>query len=178
MSNVANPSQPKPENSKDKSKDTGSLADSVSETANQAGTYLSDKAGEAGKFVSEKANEAGKYVSENAKNLASSAMSSANDAATYAGKKAEDARCAVGSSFKSMSDSVRSAAPEDGVVHNAADSFATGLETAGKYLEEQDFSHMAEDVTNLIKRNPIPAICIAAGIGFLLARAVAPSSRS
>ena len=172
MSNVANPSQ-----SKENSKDTG-IGEQISEKANQAGTFLADKANEATKFVSDKANEAGKYVSENAKNLASSAMSSANDAATYAGKRAEDARCAVGSSVKSLGDSVRSAAPEDGVVHNAADSFASGLESAGKYLEEQDFSHMAEDVTNLIKRNPIPAICIAVGVGFLLARAVAPSSRS
>jgi ElaB/YqjD/DUF883 family membrane-anchored ribosome-binding protein len=63
------------------------------------------------------------------------------------------------------------------MMHTAADSFASGLETAGKYLEEQDFSHMAEDMTNLIRRNPIPAVCIAAGIGFLLARACT-SSRS
>ncbi|WP_254507252.1 hypothetical protein [Anatilimnocola floriformis] len=171
MSNVANPS--KSENSKDTN-----LASTISESANQAGTYLADKASEAGKFVQDKAGEASKYMSENAKSLASSAMDSANDAACYASKRAEDARCAVGSSFKSVGDSIRSAAPEGSGMHDAADSFATGLENAGKYLEEQDFSHMAEDVTNMIRRNPIPAICIAAGLGFLLARACTPSSRS
>jgi ElaB/YqjD/DUF883 family membrane-anchored ribosome-binding protein len=163
MSNVANPSSTTPENTKK----AGNMSDQVTEAASQAGTFLSDKAG-----------EAGKYVADSAKSVASSAMHSAQDAASYVGKCTDDARSSVGGSFKSMADSVRSAAPqEDGMMHTAADSFASGLETAGKYLEEQDFSHMAEDMTNLIRRNPIPAVCIAAGIGFLLARACT-SSRS
>jgi hypothetical protein len=33
---------------------------------------------------------------------------------------------------------------------------------------------MAEDVTNLIRRNPIPALLIGIGAGFLLARAMTP----
>ena len=162
MSNVANP-QTHEENTK---KNTGATA-AVSDAANQAGAYLADKA-----------NEAGKFVADNAKTLASSAMHKAEDAAGYVGKCAEDSRSTVGGSIKSMADSIRSAAPQDsGMMHDAAGSFASTLESAGKYIEEQDFSHMAEDMTNMIRRNPIPAVCIAAGIGFLLARACT-SSRS
>jgi hypothetical protein len=42
-------------------------------------------------------------------------------------------------------------------------------------LEEQGLSGIAEDVTEVVRRNPIPALFIAAGIGFLLARATTRS---
>ena len=45
------------------------------------------------------------------------------------------------------------------------------LENTGKYLEEEGLSGIASDVTALIKRNPIPALFIGIGVGFLLARA-------
>ena len=35
---------------------------------------------------------------------------------------------------------------------------------------------IANDVTNLIKRNPIPALFVGIGVGFLLARACTPRS--
>jgi hypothetical protein len=47
---------------------------------------------------------------------------------------------------------------------------ASALDSSGRYLEEQGLSGMAEDVTNLIRRNPIPAMLIGVGLGFLLAR--------
>lgn len=162
MSNVANPSRPANEGQEN--------------SASNVAAAVNEKAAEAGNFLADKANEAGKYVAENAKNMASSAMHSAESAASYVGHRADDARCAVGSSIKSAADSLRSAAPqENGMMHDAAGSVAATLENAGKYIEEQGFDAMAEDVTNAIRRNPIPAVCIAAGIGFLLARACTSS---
>ena len=38
------------------------------------------------------------------------------------------------------------------------------------HLEEQGLSGMAEDLTGLIRRNPIPAMLIGIGLGYLLAR--------
>ncbi len=166
MSNVANPSRFANEGSdKGQGKDVGNMASAVTEKASEAGTFLADKA-----------NEAGKYVADSAKTIASTAMSSAGDAASYVGHRADDARSAVGSTMKSAADSLRSAAPqESGMMHDAAGSVAATLESAGKYIEEQGFEAMAEDVTNAIRRNPIPAVCIAAGLGFLLARACTSS---
>jgi ElaB/YqjD/DUF883 family membrane-anchored ribosome-binding protein len=163
MSNVANPSRPANENNEN---NAGKVASAVSEKANEAGTFLADKA-----------NEAGKFVAENAKNLASSAMHSAENAASYMGQCADDTRSSVGGSIKQMGESLRSAAPEDSMMHDAAGSVASTLESAGQYISEHGFDNMAEDMTNMIRRNPIPAVCIAAGIGFLLARA-STSSRS
>lgn len=163
MSNVANPSRPSNENNENTS---GNFASAVSDKANEAGTYLADKA-----------NEAGKFVADSAKSMASSARHSAENAASYMGQCADDARCSVGGSMKSMGESLRSATPEDSMMHGAAGSVASSLESAGQYISDHGFDGMAEDMTNMIRRNPIPAICIAAGIGFLLARATT-SSRS
>lgn len=44
------------------------------------------------------------------------------------------------------------------------------MESTGEYLEEKGLSGMAGDVTDLIRRNPLPALLIAVGIGFLIAR--------
>ena len=140
------------------------------------GANVAEKAEEAGNFLADKANQAGQYVSEQASKVASSAMHSAENAGQFVGQKAEDARHAVGSGIKSMAESIKSAAPE-GMMHDAACSLATSLESTGKYIDEHGINAMTEDMTNVIKRNPLPSVLIAAGIGFLLAKACT-SSRS
>jgi hypothetical protein len=52
-----------------------------------------------------------------------------------------------------------------------ADRTARGLEDAGRYLQEEGLSGMADDFTDLIRRNPIPAVLIGIGLGFMIARA-------
>jgi ElaB/YqjD/DUF883 family membrane-anchored ribosome-binding protein len=160
MSNGANPNRnPFEENTSSMS--SGNMATAVSEQAEQAGN-----------FIAEKANEAGQYVSEMAKNAGSTALHSAQNAASYVGEQAEQARTAVGSGIKSVSETIKSAAPqEEGVMHDAARSVADSLESCGQYIAEHDFAAMGEDLTNVIRRNPIPSVLIAAGFGFLLARA-------
>jgi ElaB/YqjD/DUF883 family membrane-anchored ribosome-binding protein len=75
----------------------------------------------------------------------------ASDAASFIGKKAESAASAVGSGLKSVAGTVESGA---------------------HYLSEHSVSEMGSDMTNLIRKNPIPALLIAVGVGFLLARAI------
>jgi len=60
----------------------------------------------------------------------------------------------------------------------ATRSVADGLEGAGKYIEDKNLSGMMDDVTGLIKRNPVPAVLLALGIGFLVGRVLTSSSRS
>jgi hypothetical protein len=47
---------------------------------------------------------------------------------------------------------------------------AGALETSGKYLEEKNLTGMVDDLTDLVRKNPIPALLIGVGLGFLLAR--------
>lgn len=56
--------------------------------------------------------------------------------------------------------------PREGMLGAVADS----LEKTGRYMQEEGIRGMAEDVTELIRRNPIPAMLVGVGIGFLLAK--------
>ena len=53
----------------------------------------------------------------------------------------------------------------------AASAVAQGLEGAGSYLQQHGFGDMADDLGDVIRRFPIPAVLIGIGVGFLLAKA-------
>jgi hypothetical protein len=55
---------------------------------------------------------------------------------------------------------------------SASSSLARTLEQGGEYLEHEGLSGISKDLTNVIRRNPIPALCIGIGLGFILARAM------
>jgi len=120
-------------------------------------------------------------VMDQAKDMASSAATSvrsaAENASKFVGQRAEDATHTVGSSLRSAGESVRGMAPQNEYIKGAAESVAGGLDSAGRYLEEEGLAGMAEDMTTVIKRNPIAALLIGVGVGFLLGRTMA-SSRS
>jgi uncharacterized protein YjbJ (UPF0337 family) len=44
------------------------------------------------------------------------------------------------------------------------------VDSAKSYLQERDYSGVAEDVTGLVRRYPVQSLLIGIGIGFLLAR--------
>jgi hypothetical protein len=52
----------------------------------------------------------------------------------------------------------------------ATGAVADSLEHTGRYLQEEGVVGMAEDVAELIRRNPIPSLMIGIGIGFMLAK--------
>jgi hypothetical protein len=74
--------------------------------------------------------------------------------------------------MESLADTVRDRGPESGLLGRATRGVADALEGSGKYLEEKNLSGMADDVTSMIKKNPIPALLIGIGVGFLLGRAL------
>jgi hypothetical protein len=82
----------------------------------------------------------------------------------------------VACGMKSLAGSIREHAPQEGMLAQASTSVADSLESGSRYLQEEGLSGMADDVTGLIRKNPIPAVLIGVGIGFMLARAT--SSRS
>ena len=102
------------------------------------------------------------------------AMDKARDAGRSAGEAAEQAAdagaSAVGSGMKSLAGTIRQQGPHEGMLGQATSTAARTLESGGRYLQDQGLSGMAEDVTDLIRRNPIPAVLVGVGIGFLLAQ--------
>jgi len=118
----------------------------------------------------DKAKEMAAAVVDKAKDTASSVAHTVGQAGCTVGDKANDATSAVGSRMKSLASSVRESTSREGVLGTTSAAVANTLERGGCYLQEEGLGGMAEDVTNLIRRNPIPAILVGIGMGFLLAK--------
>jgi hypothetical protein len=117
-------------------------------------------------------------VAETAKQAASTVSNAASGAASYVGHKADDATAAVGQGIKSVAGSIRDFGPARNTMGGATTAVADSIESAGRYLEQHGLSGIADDMTSMVRRNPIPALFIAVGVGFLLARATSSPSRS
>jgi ElaB/YqjD/DUF883 family membrane-anchored ribosome-binding protein len=120
--------------------------------------------------AADKAKDLAGTVKDKTKDMASTLGEKARDAASTVGDKAESAVSSVGSGMQSVADAIRDKGPHQGVMGSATSAVASALDSGGRYLEDQGLSGMAEDLTNLIRRNPLPALLLGVGLGFLLAR--------
>jgi hypothetical protein len=140
---------------------------------------MADKAkqfGDKAKQFGDKAKDTAANVVEKTRDLAANIADKTKETAAALGNKAEDATRAIGQGMESLAGTVRHNLPQAGVIGSAASSVASGLESSGKYLEQEGLQGIGTDLLNLIKRNPIPALLVGIGLGFLMARAT--SSRS
>jgi hypothetical protein len=168
------------QNDADKLKQAGSQAGSaVQDAAHAAGQKASDMARDAGQKASdmahtatEKVKDVAQQAGQKASELAHSAADRARDAAHAAGHKAEDATASLGGSLRSAADKVRSSTPDEGMFGRASDVVADALDHGGQYLQDKNLSGMADDLTEMIRRNPIPALLLGVGVGFLIGRAL------
>jgi hypothetical protein len=142
----------------------------------QSGMHQRDADRDFGAATADKAKETASNVVDRAKDMASSAAQSARDLASNAQRKADDALSSVGGGMQSAAGRIREKGPQEGFLGTASSRVAETLEGGGRYLQEEGISGVAEDLTNVIRRNPIAALFVGIGIGFLLARAT--SSRS
>lgn len=124
-----------------------------------------------GEHAVDQAKSAANAALDTAKDVAASATKKAGEAASYVGQKAENATSAVGGGMKSLAGSIRENTPREGVLGSASSAVADTLESGGRYLQEHGLSGVGEDVTGMIRRNPVPAVLIGVGIGYLIARA-------
>jgi ElaB/YqjD/DUF883 family membrane-anchored ribosome-binding protein len=101
-----------------------------------------------------------------------SVVESAKDLGKQIGNKADQATAAAGRGMQSAADTIRENTPDEGILGGAAEAVSKTVERGGRYLEEKKISGMMEDVTETIRSHPVPALLIAVGVGFLLARAL------
>jgi len=142
--------------------------------ASQAVSNVADRAKEMASNLSDKAKDAGNTAINKAEGAASYVGHKAEDAASFVGNKADDATAAVGGSLRSLGSSLRQKAPHEGMMGDASSAVANTLERTGRHLQEEGFRGVIDDMTNAIRRNPIPALFVGIGVGFLLARALTP----
>ena len=133
---------------------------------------VADKAKDTAHNVADKARDTAHTVADSTRDMASQAGQAVSSAASAVGKKAEDWTAAAGHKVESLGDSVRHQGPNSGVLGKASEGLAEGLESVGGYMADKNLSGMMGDVTDLIKRNPIPALLLGLGIGYLLGKSL------
>jgi len=100
----------------------------------------------------------------------SQAMEGTKRAGLYAEEKAEQGTKALGAGMSSLSQTIYEHEPKEGVLHTVGEAVAGKLERGGHYLESQGLQGVGDDLTQLIRQHPIPALLIGVGVGLLLAR--------
>jgi hypothetical protein len=102
-----------------------------------------------------------------------------NNVATNVERKAEQAAnalaskaSAIGDKMSTVAGKIREKAPADGRLSSAAESVASGMERAGNYMREHDLRSVGNDLSDVIRRNPVPAALVGVGVGFILGRAL------
>src|SRR5437764_250593 len=126
---------------------------------------------EAASSAGQTARDVASSASQVARDTASSVSRSAGDIAARAGERAESAAGTVGGGMKSLAGTIRESLPQEGVAGNVSSYLAGTLERGGRYLQEEGLSGLADDLVGMGRRNPIPAVLISFGVGFLLAQA-------
>jgi len=152
---------------------TGHTGSDVRSAPESAGTL--EKAKDAAANVAEKARDAASGAVDKAKEAAASAYQGAGQTLSDLGHRAESATTSLGGSMRSLAGNLRESTPHQGMLGTASSTVADTLDKSGRYLQEEGLSGMAKDLTTLVRRNPLPAILIGVGFGFLLGRTTSRS---
>jgi len=118
-----------------------------------------DASKEAANKIGQGAKEAGQKIGDQAQSMGSNAA-----------KKAEDITGKAGNYLESFGETIREHSPQHGMIGDAGHAIAEKFESGGRYLEQKGFGGMGDDLTSLIRTNPIPALLVGVGLGFLLAK--------
>jgi len=110
-----------------------------------------------------------------ARNLAGQARDMAGNAASAVKDQAEHAGTAVGSGMENLAGTLRENLPRQGMLGSVGSTVADSLETGGHYLQEHGIGDMADDLTQVVRKHPIPAMLVCVGIGFCLGQLLSPS---
>jgi ElaB/YqjD/DUF883 family membrane-anchored ribosome-binding protein len=145
---------------------TSSKANEARSNAGQA----FDKARDAAGYGADAAKSAAAQAGDKSKETAGSVGEMASNVASTVGRKADDLTSTAGTSIKNFGDTIREHTPQTGILGEASKTVANTTKQVGQYLEQEKLSGMVEDLTNLIKRNPVPAILVGVGLGVLIGR--------
>lgn len=173
---MSNPTNPGNNPSEKKGTSFGPPFTRIPKHAPEDGAYTVETDHHATASVLQKTANVADFAAETVEDAASYAGSKAHEAANYVGLKTGNASAAAGNGLRSLGDSVRESGPATGMGGEASAAVADTLDKSGRYLQEEGIKDMAEDLTNLIRRNPIPAMLVGIAAGYLAGRAVSPRS--
>jgi len=134
------------------------------------------KAQDAAGKTADAARDLGHEAAQKARDIGHDLADAGRSAASAASKTVDNAAARTGEGIASLGDKVREYGPRQGVMGQATETVAHSFEKTGDYLRNEGFTGMANDLTEMVKRNPLPALLFGIGVGFILARLT--SSRS
>jgi ElaB/YqjD/DUF883 family membrane-anchored ribosome-binding protein len=143
--------------------------------ANSAQTK--DDIRERGQDMIEKGKQGMQQAVDKGREMAQTAADKAKEMGTAVRDRVESGVSSAGSGIRSAAETIREHSPESGMLGSAASQLSGTLESTGRYLEEKGISGAAEDLTTLIRRNPIPSVLIGVGVGILLGQFLTSSRR-
>lgn len=117
-----------------------------------------------------KARDVAGNAGEMAGHAASALGSMAGQTACGMGQRADEMAASAGRGIHDFGERISENAPRSGMFGSASQAFANSVRSSGDYIEEAKLSGIADDVTELIRKNPLPAILIAISAGWFLAR--------
>jgi hypothetical protein len=109
-----------------------------------------------------------------AKHAVSTAQHKADEMAHQASQKADEGLDKAAIGLDKASDALRSRGESmgEGTVGQAATMAADRLEQGAQMLREKDTDQLVADLEDLIRRRPMESLLVAAGVGFLLSKAM------
>ncbi len=114
-------------------------------------------------------SDAADYVMDQVKEVGSNALA----ARTFLDKKAGEASTAIGDGLKSAARTIRQNGPHDARLGQATLAVAQTFSNSANYLDGPGLKGTVNDISNVIGKNPVSAVMIGVGMGFLLGRTVA-----
>lgn len=146
------------------------MADVVTNTKNKV-QEVGNTCAQAANTAAEGVKSAANYVADQARDAAGNASKTAASVGTYLDNKAEGATSAVAGGLKAAGEAIRQNVPHEGRLGQASSAVAQTLSDTGEYLEREGLHGIGNDLACMIKKNPIPALLLGIGLGFLVARA-------
>jgi hypothetical protein len=118
--------------------------------------------------AADKGREAVESVGAMASHAGSAVGTMASDAASDVGRKADNLVSSAGAGMKDMGDRLSRSGPQSGMLGSATQAVGQSVHDGGEYLENAKLSGMSKDIAQMVRQNPLPAVGIAFGLGWLL----------
>ena len=122
--------------------------------------------------VADRARDMARGATETARDAATGVMDRARDVAGNVADKARDVAGTVADTARDWASGAVGAVADTDVVNKAGEYVSDAWESGSRYFQEHNFKDMADDVAGVIRRNPIPALLVGIGLGFVLARSM------
>lgn len=97
-------------------------------------------------------------------------MSGREDAGSKGGHSVDRAATMLGEKLESVAHTLRSVLPQEGRLAGTTRAVTGTLESSGYYLQQQGLTGAIDELESLIRRYPVQALLLGAGLGYALSR--------